>query len=70
VCCSYVLIDHFTYKVYLFLCFLNQFMHANVNRNLPNRIDEASVELLSDNDNTLIFESRFESGNLAKAVQV
>jgi len=45
-------------------------MHANVNRNLPNRIDEASVELLSDNDNTLIFESRFESGNLAKAVQV
>jgi hypothetical protein len=49
---------------------LTQFVHANVNRNPCGSIEEASIELLSDSDTTLIFESRFESGNLAKAVQM
>ncbi|XP_076450580.1 uncharacterized protein LOC143286741 isoform X3 [Babylonia areolata] len=35
-----------------------------------NGCSKCSVDLESDNDTTLLFESRFESGNLAKAVKV
>ncbi|XP_070199558.1 cytosolic carboxypeptidase 2-like isoform X1 [Littorina saxatilis] len=35
-----------------------------------NGCSKCSIDLESDNDNTLLFESRFESGNLAKAVKV
>ncbi|XP_035828851.1 cytosolic carboxypeptidase 2 [Aplysia californica] len=35
-----------------------------------NGCDPCAVGLESDNDTTLIFESRFESGNLGKAVQI
>ncbi|XP_055899469.1 uncharacterized protein LOC106064887 isoform X6 [Biomphalaria glabrata] len=35
-----------------------------------NGCDQCSISLESENDTTLIFESRFESGNLGKAVQV
>ncbi|PVD33734.1 hypothetical protein C0Q70_04994 [Pomacea canaliculata] len=35
-----------------------------------NGTSKCAVELESENDTTLIFESRFESGNLAKAVKV
>ncbi len=31
---------------------------------------QVSVHLENENDTTLLFESRFESGNLAKAVQM
>ena len=37
----------------------------------PSRyISPAAVSLRSDHDDTLVFESRFESANLAKAVQM
>lgn len=35
-----------------------------------NGCEQCSVKLKSDIDTTLIFESRFESGNLGKAIQV
>jgi hypothetical protein len=35
-----------------------------------NGCEPCSVELESEMDTTLLFESRFESGNLGKAVQV
>lgn len=58
--------------------------YSNVNFNYPvtfqflrsrvggsrNGVSQATVSLAEENDKTLLFESRFESGNLAKAVQV
>jgi len=38
--------------------------------NRSRHISPAAVKLTSEQDETLIFESRFESANLAKAVQV
>ncbi|XP_025088422.1 cytosolic carboxypeptidase 2-like isoform X28 [Pomacea canaliculata] len=46
-----------------------QFMRSCVGGS-RNGTSKCAVELESENDTTLIFESRFESGNLAKAVKV
>ena len=46
-----------------------QFMKSRVGGN-RNGCRSVGPRLQDENDTTLIFESRFESGNLAKAVQV
>ena len=49
-----------------------QFERSTMSGVNPSRhgISPAAVSLRSDRDDTLVFESRFESGNLAKAVQM
>lgn len=51
------------------ILFMWQFMRSVLKSNLS-RCTEVGVKLESQEDTTLLFESRFESGNLAKAVQV
>jgi len=38
--------------------------------NPPQHVSPAAVNLKCEQDETLVFESRFESANLAKAVQM
>lgn len=49
--------------------FYFQFVRSRVG-GLRSGPQKCNIELESEQDDTLIFESRFESGNLAKAVQV
>jgi len=48
-----------------------QFERSTMSSGIPPRyVSPAAVNLRSDQDETLVFESRFESANLAKAVHV